>query len=62
MNLSQFETAVAGEFGLSTTNEKTTIDNAINRAVQRVLEDTHCYTTSENVAVSNKLSAQRCET
>lgn len=43
MNLSQFETAVANELGLSTTNEKTTIDDAINQAVQRVLEDTHCY-------------------
>lgn len=43
MNLSQFETAVANELGLDATNEKTTIDDAINVAVQRVLEDTHCY-------------------
>lgn len=45
MNLSQFETAVANELGLSATDEKTTIDDAINVAVQRVLEDTHCYVT-----------------
>jgi hypothetical protein len=43
MNLSQFETAVAAELGLSTTDEKTVIDDALNQAVQRVLEDTHCY-------------------
>ena len=43
MNLSQLETAVANEFGLSVSSEKTVIDSAINRAVQRVLEDTHCY-------------------
>jgi hypothetical protein len=43
MNLSQFETAVAAELGLSTTDEKTVIDDAVNQAVQRVLEDTHCY-------------------
>lgn len=43
MNLSQFETACANELGLSASNEKTTIDDAINVAVQRVLEDTHCY-------------------
>lgn len=45
MNLGQFETAVASEIGLtvSDTNEKTLIDLAINRGVQRVLEDTKCY-------------------
>lgn len=43
MNLGQFETAVSNELGLNTTNEKTTIDDALNQAVQRVLEDTHCY-------------------
>jgi hypothetical protein len=43
VNLTQFETACANELGLSVTNEKTTIDDAINVAVQRVLEDTHCY-------------------
>lgn len=43
MNLLQLETAAATELGLSATNEKTVIDIAINRAVQRVLEDTHCY-------------------
>lgn len=43
MNLSQFETAIANELGLSATDEKTTIDDAVNQAVQRVLEDTHCY-------------------
>jgi hypothetical protein len=43
VNLGQFETAVAAELGLSTTDEKTVIDDALNQAVQRVLEDTHCY-------------------
>jgi len=43
VNLLQLETAVAGELGLDVVNEKTTIDIALNRAVQRVLEDTHCY-------------------
>lgn len=43
MNLLQLETAVANETGLSATDEKTTLDDAINVAVQRVLEDTHCY-------------------
>jgi len=43
VNLLQFETAVANETGLSATDEKTTIDDALNVAVQRVLEDTHCY-------------------
>jgi hypothetical protein len=43
VDLAQFETACANELGLDATNEKTTIDDAINVAVQRVLEDTHCY-------------------
>jgi hypothetical protein len=43
MDLAQLETACANELGLSTTNEKTTLDDAINVSVQRVLEDTHCY-------------------
>lgn len=43
MNLSQFEAALVAELGVNVTNEKTSIDIAINRAVQRVLEDTHCY-------------------
>jgi hypothetical protein len=43
VNLSQFETALGNELGLDTTNEKTTIDDAINRAVQRVVEENHCY-------------------
>ena len=43
MNLSQFETACGNELGLNTTSEKTTIDDAINAGVLRVLEDTHCY-------------------
>ena len=43
MNLAQFETACGNELGLNTTAEKTTIDDAINAGVLRVLEDTHCY-------------------
>jgi hypothetical protein len=43
VNLTQLETACANELGLSVANEKTTIDDAINVSVQRVLEDTHCY-------------------
>jgi hypothetical protein len=43
MNLLQFETAIANETGLSATDEKQTIDDALNVAVQRVLEDTRCY-------------------
>jgi hypothetical protein len=48
VNLLQFETAAANELGLDAVNEKTTIDDALNVAVQRVLEDTHCYVTSSN--------------
>ncbi len=44
----QFETAVANEIGLSPVDEKQTIDDAINVAVQRVLEDTHCYVVKTN--------------
>lgn len=43
MNLTQLETAVANELGLSVSTEQTIIDSAINAAVQRVLEDTRCY-------------------
>lgn len=43
MNLLQLETAVSNETGLSATDEKQVIDDALNVAVQRVLEDTHCY-------------------
>lgn len=42
-DLSTFETQCANELGLSTTEEKDVIDNALNLGVQRVLEDTHCY-------------------
>lgn len=42
-NLLQFETQISNEIGLSATLEKTVIDDALNRAVQRVLEDTHCF-------------------
>lgn len=41
--LGEFETDVANELGLNATNDKTTIDRALNIAVVRVLEDTHCY-------------------
>ena len=48
MNFGQLRTAVAAEVGLAATsdgtgNEQTQVDDAINRAVQRVLEDTRCY-------------------
>lgn len=48
MNFGQFRTKLASEFGISakadgTGSEQTVVDDAINRAVQRVLEDTHCY-------------------
>jgi hypothetical protein len=42
-NLLQFETALGAELSLDPVIEKTVIDDAINVAVQRVLEDTHCY-------------------
>lgn len=51
--LLSLETAVSNETGLHAVDEKTTIDDALNVAVQRVLEDTHCYITSENVLVSS---------
>jgi hypothetical protein len=53
MNLLQFETSVAAELGLTLPDEKTIIDDSINVAVQRVLEDTHCFITSENINVSS---------
>jgi hypothetical protein len=53
MNLLQFETSVANELGLDPVNEKTIIDDSVNVAVQRVLEDTHCFVTSENINVSS---------
>jgi hypothetical protein len=43
VNLLQFEVAVSNETGLSATDEKQEIDDALNVAVQRVLEDTHCF-------------------
>lgn len=48
MNLGSFRVKVGAELGLSsqadgTGAEQTVVDDAINRAVQRVLEDTHCY-------------------
>lgn len=42
-SLLELETQVSGELGLHAVNEKTEIDVAINQAVQRVLEDTHCF-------------------
>lgn len=48
MNFGQFRTAVADELGIDSKSdgsgsEQTRADETINRAVQRVLEDTHCY-------------------
>ena len=48
MNLGQFRTKIASEIGVGSKadgsgSEQTVVDDAINRAVQRVLEDTHCY-------------------
>lgn len=51
--LLQLETAVSNETGLHVVDEKQTIDDALNVAVQRVLEDTHCFVTSENILVSS---------
>jgi len=48
VNLGQFRVAIANELGVSsnaagTGTEQTAVDDAINTAVLRVLEDTHCY-------------------
>lgn len=48
MNLGYFRTVVGDELGISSKadgsgNEQARADDAINRGVQRVLEDTHCY-------------------
>lgn len=41
--LLQLETQVSNETGLHVVDEKQTIDDALIVAVQRVLEDTHCF-------------------
>lgn len=45
MNLSQFRTALSNELGLdnNANTEQSIIDDAVNNAVQKVLEDTHCF-------------------
>lgn len=48
MNFGQFRVKVGAELGLSSAAdgsgaEQEVVDDAVNRAVQRVLEDTHCY-------------------